>query len=42
LPHVMFKSKAIDSPYIVSLITGANQEIESVGPIAGILGAGGT
>eukprot|EP01127_Copromyxa_protea_P022516 TRINITY_DN8098_c0_g1_i1.p1 TRINITY_DN8098_c0_g1~~TRINITY_DN8098_c0_g1_i1.p1 ORF type:complete len:367 (+),score=35.25 TRINITY_DN8098_c0_g1_i1:101-1201(+) len=41
LPHVMFKSKAIDSPYIVSLITGANQEIESIGPISGTLGAGG-
>lgn len=37
----MFKSKAIDSPYIVSLITGANQEIESIGPISGTLGAGG-
>lgn len=37
----MFKSKAIDSPYIVSLITGANQEIESIGAISGTLGAGG-
>lgn len=42
LPHVMFKSKAIDSPYIVSLITGANQDIESIGPISGTLGAGGS